>query len=55
MADDASVNISLFNVDSEQNFELERKEYGKFNYFSYFERYMNRIAKRKIPYNLLPK
>ncbi|RNA32918.1 hypothetical protein BpHYR1_030542, partial [Brachionus plicatilis] len=54
--DNNSVNISLLNLESEQNFEIkDRKEYGKFNYFSYFERYMNRIAKRKIPSFLLPR
>lgn len=55
LADDNSIDISLFNVESEHNFQLDRKEYGKFNYFSYFERYMNRIAKWKIPSYLLPK
>ncbi|CAF0887739.1 unnamed protein product [Brachionus calyciflorus] len=56
-SENESINISLLNVDSETNFDINnhRKEYGQFSYFSYFERYMNRIAKRKIPSYLLPR
>jgi len=53
----ASTNLSLLSITSndEQEFMPIKKTYGQFNYFSYFERYMNRKSKFKISTHLLPK
>ena len=47
-------NISLFSTESDRTLPV-MKSYGNFDYFSYFERYMNRRAVVKIPINYLPK
>lgn len=49
-----SINLSLFSLESVE-YVSNREKYGKFNYSSYFERYMNRKAIVKIPQNLMPK
>lgn len=49
-----SINLSLFSLESVE-YVSNREKYGRFNYSSYFERYMNRKAIVKIPQNLMPK
>ena len=51
---DSYTNISLLTLNSDETLP-PKKSYGSFQYFSYFERYMNRRSPVKIPSYLLPK
>lgn len=51
---DSYTNISLLTLNSDETLP-PKKSYGNFQYFSYFERYMNRRSPVKIPSYLLPK
>ena len=48
-----STNLSLLSLESDQTLPFF-KTYGQFDYFSYFEKYMNIRSKFKIPKELMP-
>jgi hypothetical protein len=50
----ASTNLSLFSIASTKRSLPLFKTYGKFNYFSYYEKFMNMRSKHRIPRHLMP-
>ena len=50
----ASTNLSIFSMtNSDRSMPLFRT-YGKFNYFSYYEKFINMRSKNRIPKELMP-
>ena len=50
----ASTNLSLLSVASTEKSLPLFRTYGKFNYFSYYEKFMDMRSKHRIPRHLMP-